>query len=99
METYSAGQNGDYLRIRSHFGRKENNSYEYEQRAEHIHEIRYEIEIIVEYYRSQRRFVAHKLVNLFAYIENDDDANDEQKGDEEGEYKLLRYIQIQLAWD
>ena len=99
METYSAGQNGDYLRIRSHFGRKENNSYEYEQRAEHIHEIRYKIHVVAENNFIQRGLFRHKLVNLFAYIENDDDANDEQKGDEEGEYELLRYIQIQLAWD
>ena len=67
-------------------------SDEYEQGAEHIHEVRDEIEVIVEDDGFQRGFLAHEVIDFLAYVENDDYADDQNQGYEESRDELLDYV-------
>ena len=92
VETDSAGQDCDDLRIRGHLRGEENHRYEHEQRAEHVHEIWNEVHIIIEDYGLQRRFLADKIVDLLTDVEDYDDADDQQKSNEECRDELSYYI-------
>ena len=92
METDSAGQDGDDLRIRSHFRREEYYRDEHEQRTEHVHEIRNEVHVIVEYDGLQRCLLADKVINLFADVEDDDDADDEKQRNKECGNEFSDYV-------
>ena len=97
METYAAGEDGDDLRVGCHLGCEEYHRYEHEQRTEHVHEVRYEIQVIVEDDGFQRCFVGHEIVYLLAYVEDDHDADYEQQRDEECEDEFLHYVKVQYS--
>ena len=88
METDSAGKYGHDFRIGRHFRRKEDHRYEYEHRTEHIHEVWDEVQIVVEYDGSERRFLLNKVVNLLTDVEDDDDADDQKQRHEERAYEF-----------
>ena len=92
METDSAGQDCHDLRVGGHLRREEYDRNEHEQRAEHVHEVWDEVDIIVEDDRLQRRLLAHEIVDLLADVEDDDDADDQDQSHEEGAYELPDYI-------
>ena len=48
VEADTAGKYGDDFRVSRHLGREEDYRDEYEQWAEHIHEIGHEIDVVVE---------------------------------------------------
>ena len=98
METDSAGQYTDYLRIRRHPRGKENDRNEYEQRTEHIHEIRYEVQIIIEDNGLYRCLSGHEIVHLLADVEDYHDSDNEQNRDKEGKHELLYYVEIKFLW-
>ena len=83
VETDSAGQDGDDLRVGRHLGSEEYHRNEHEQRGEHVHEVRDEVQIIVEYDCMQRRFLCHEIVYLLADVEDDDDSDDQKQRNEE----------------
>ncbi len=95
MKTDSAGQNRHYLRIRRHLGSEENHRNEHEQRTEHVHEIRHEVDIIIKDYRPQRSFLAYEIIYLLAYVEYYHDTDNQQQSDKEGQYELLYDIGIE----
>ena len=92
VETDAAGEYGYDFGISGHLRGEENHRDEYEQCAEHIHEIRDEIEVIVEDDGFQRRFLAHKVIDFLAYVENDDYADDQNQCHEESRDELLDYV-------
>ena len=92
VETDSAGEDRDDLRIRGHLRGEENHRYEHEQGTEHVHEVWYEVYVIVEDDGPQRRFLADKIVDLLTDVEDYDDADDQQKGNEECRDELSYYI-------
>ena len=92
VETDSAGQDGYYFRICSHLRGEEYHRDEHEQWTEHVHEVWYEVYVVVKYDGPQRRFLADKVVDLLADVENDHDADDQQEGNEECRDELPYYI-------
>ena len=96
VETDSTTQNCDNLRVRRHLRSEENHCYEHEQRREHIDEIRYEIHIIVKDYLLQWGFLGHEIVDFLADVENDHYPDNQKQGNEEGEYELLEYVEVQF---
>ena len=98
MEADSTGQYGDDLRIRSHLGCKEYYRNEHEQRAEHIHEVRNKVYIIVKDDGFERRFLGHKVINSLTDIEDDHNTDDEEQRHKEGADELPHYVQIYLSW-
>ena len=92
VETDAAGEDGYDFGICRHLRCEENHSDEYEQGAEHIHEVRDEIEVIVEDDGFQRGFLAHEVIDFLAYVENDDYADDQNQGYEESRDELLDYV-------
>ena len=98
VEADSAGEDGDDLGIRGHLGREEDHRDEHEQRTEHVHEVRHEVDIIVEDDGLQRRFLAYEIVDLLADVEDDDDADDQNQRHEEGAYEFPDYVQVKLSW-
>ena len=98
MEADSAGEDGDNLRVGSHFRCEENHRNEHEQRTEHIHEVRYKVDVIVEYDSPQWRFLAHELIDLLTDVEDDDDADDQKQRHKERRYEFLDDINVQFPW-
>ena len=96
MEADATRKDGDDLAVGSHPGREEYDRDEYEQRAEHIHEIRHEVDVIVEYDSVQRGFFLNEVIHLLAYVEDNDNADDKQQGYEESHDELLHYVLIYL---
>ena len=98
METDSAGEYGYDFGVRRHLGSKEDNGYEYEQRREHIHEVRNKVDIIVKDNSLQRGLLGNKVVNLLTDIEYDHDADDQNKRDKEGRDELPDYVHVYFPW-
>ena len=98
VKTYSAGEDGDNLRVGSHFRCEENNRNEHEQRAEHIHEVWHKIDVIIEYNGPQWRFLTHELIDLLTDVEDDDDADDQKQRHKERRYEFLDDINVQFPW-
>jgi hypothetical protein len=98
METDSAGKYGYDFGVCRHLGGKEDNRYEYEQRREHIHEVRDKVEIIVKDDSLQGSLLGNKVVNLLTDIEYDNDTDDQNKRDKESRDELPDYIQIYFSW-
>ena len=94
---YTTGQNGDYLGVRSHLGCEEDDRNEHEQRTEHVHEVWYEIDIIVEDDSLKRSLLGNEIVDLLTDVEDDDDADYKKQRHEEGAYELLRDITVYLS--
>ena len=92
VEADSAGKDRNDLSVSRHLRREENDRDEHEQRAEHVHEVGHEVDVIVEDYGLQRRFLAHEIVDLLADVEDDDDADDQDQGHEERAYELSDYV-------
>ena len=97
MEAHAARKYGDDLRIGSHSGREEYNGDEHEQRTEHIHEIRYEIHVIIQYDSFERSLLRHEVVNLLTDVEDDHDSDYEQNRDKERGHELLYYVSVQFG--
>ena len=97
MVAYSTCKNCDYLGICCHLGREEDHRDEHEQRTEHVHEVGYEIDIVVKDDGLERSFLRHEIINLLADIEDDDDADDKKQRHEEGADELLRNINVYLS--
>ena len=96
METYSAGQDGDNLRVGGHLGCEENDRNEDEQRTEHVHEVRHKVHIVVKHDSSQRCFLLHKVIDLLADVKDDDDADDQKQRHEERGYELCDDIYVKF---
>ena len=92
VEADSAGKDRNDLSVSRHLRREEYDRDEHEQRAEHVHEVRHEVDVIVEDDGLQRRFLAHEIVDLLADVEDDDDADDQDQGHEERAYELFDYV-------
>ena len=97
MEADTAGEYGYDFRIRRHLGGKENHRNEHEQRTEHIHEVRDEIQVIIKYDGLERCLLADKIINLLTDIEDDDDADDEQQRHKECRYEFLDYVNVKTS--
>ena len=95
---HPSGQYGDDLGVRGHPRSEENHRDEHEQRREHVDEIGYEVQVVVEDDGIERRLVLHEVVDLLRDVEDYDYAYDEQQGHEEGQDELLRYIDIELLY-
>ena len=98
VETDTAGKNRYYLRISRHSRREEDDRDEHEQRTEHVDEVRYEIEIIIEDDGMQRGLLRYEIINLLADVKNDDDADYQQEGDDERPHESLENIPVYLLW-
>ena len=98
METDSAGEDCNDLSIRRHLGCEEYYRNEHEQRAEHIHEVRHKIDVIVKYDSPERCFLAHKVIDLLTDIEDDDDADYKQQRHKECRYEFLDDIDVKPSW-
>ena len=92
MEADTAGQDGDYLRIGRHLGREEDNRNEHEQRAEHVYEVRDEVQVIVKDDGLERSLLRHEVIDLLTDVEDDDNADDKQQRHKEGSHELLYYV-------
>ena len=98
METDSTGEYGDYFRIGSHLGRKEDHRYEYEHRTEHIHEVRDEVQVVVKDDGLERSFLLNKVINPLADVEDDDDADNQKQRHKERAYEFTDYICVKFPW-
>ena len=92
MEADSAGKDRHDFGVSRHLRSEENDRDDHEQRAEHVHEVWDEVDVIVEDYGLQRRFLAHEIGDLLADVEDDDDADDQDQGHEERAYELSDYV-------
>ena len=92
VETDSAGEYGHDLRVRGHLRGEEDDRDEHEQRAEHVHEVWYEVDVVVEYDGLQRRFLADEVIDLLADVEYDDNADDQNQRHKEGAYEFPDYV-------
>ena len=75
---HTAGQDRDDLAVSSHPGCEKYDCDEHEQRAEHVHEVRHPIDVVIQNDRLQRSLVLNEMVDLLAYVEDDDNGNDKQ---------------------
>ena len=96
VETYTTGKYGHDLRIRCHLRSKEDYRNEHEQRTEHVHEVRNEIQIIVENDLFQRSFLRYEVIDLLTDIEDDNDTDDKEQRDKEGRYEFLDNVNVKL---
>ena len=94
----AGGENRNDFRIGSQSGGEQNYRNEYEQRAEHIDEIRYEVQVVVEDYGIQRGFILHEIVNLLRNVEDDDYADDQNQRHEEGKHEPLEYVPVEFLY-
>ena len=92
VETDSAGEDCYNLGIRCHLRREEDHGDEHEQRTEHVHEVWYEVDVVIEYDGLQRSFLRNEVVDSFADVEDDDDTDDQEQRHEERAYELSDYI-------
>ena len=92
VEADSAGKDRNDFGVSRHLRSEEYDRDEHEQRAEHVHEVGHEVDVIVEDDGLQRRFLAHEIVDLLADVEDDDDADDQDQGHEERAYELSDYV-------
>ncbi len=92
----AARQDRDNLGIGSLTRSVEHHRNEHEQRAEHVYEIRNEVQVVVHDDLLQRRLVLHEIVYLLGNVEYDHDSDYQDKGYEEGEYEALEYVPVQF---
>ena len=64
---------------------------------EHIHEIRYEIHVIVQHDGFDRGLFRHEVVYLLTDVEDNHDSDDEQNRNEERGHELLYYVSVQFG--
>ena len=88
METDTTGKYGDYLGVGGHLRGEEYDRNEHEQRTEHVHEVRNEVEIVVEDDSPERSLLLDKVIDSLADIEDDDDADYQKQRYDEGAYEL-----------
>ena len=98
VETDTTGKNRHYLSISSHLGCEENDRDENEQWAEHVHEVRDKIHIVIKYDGPQRCLLADKVINLLTDVEDDDDADDQKQRHKECGDELLDDIYVKPSW-
>lgn len=98
VKTYSAGKNRDDLGVRSHLRRKEYDRDKDEKRTEHVHEIWNKVQIIIKNDSPQRSLLLDEVINPLADVEDNDDADDQQKRHEERGYEFPDDIYVYLSW-
>ena len=98
VETDTAGEDGNDFRISRHLRSEEYHRYEYEQRAEHIHEVRDKVHIIVKDDGFERGFLSHKVIDSFTDIEDDHDTDNEEQRNEERADEFPHYVKVYLPW-
>jgi hypothetical protein len=91
-ETYSARQYGDDFGIVCHFGREKYNRDKHKQRAECVYVEWNNRQIKIEYDFSQRGFFGNKVINMLAYVENNDNNDYKRQHQQICPYKLAYYI-------
>ena len=85
----------DDLRVARQLAREKNDRDEDEQRAEHIHVIRDEWQVIIENNLVQRNLVLEEIVHLLRQVKDDRDRQNEHDGKEERAQKFLDNIPIE----
>ena len=98
MVAYASGEYGDNLGVGRKTRGEQDYRNEYEQRAEHIDEIRYEVEVVVKDDGVQRSFVLDEVVYFFRDVEDDDYADDENQRHEEGHHKPLENVPVEFLY-
>ena len=98
VKTYSAGKDCDDLGVRCHLRRKENDRDKDEKRTEHVHEIWNKVQIIIKNDSPQRSLLLDKVIYPLADVEDNDDADDQQKCHEERGYEFPDDIYVNLSW-
>ena len=94
VKTHTRSQYGDNLGVACQFTGEENDGNEYEQLAEHIHIIRYKIEVIVKHNLPKRHLVVVESVHLLRQVEHNGNRHHQNDGEEIRPQKLLYYIPI-----
>ena len=85
----------DDLRIRRQLGREKDNRNEDEQRTEHIHIIRYKIEIVVNNDLAQRNLLLKEVVYLLGDIKHNSYRQNQHYREKERSEELANDIPIQ----
>ena len=94
-ETHSSREHGYDLAVAGQFGGEENHRDEDKQRAEHIDEVRNEIQVIIEDNSFQRGLLVDEVIYLLTDIENDDYDDNQQQRHEESTYELPYDVAVQ----
>ena len=93
-ETHSAGKHRNDLRVVSQLGGKENNRNEREQRTEQVGKIRNKVHVIVQDDCLQRHIRLQELIDLFVYVENYRDRDNQDDRENIRSEKLLDDIPV-----
>ena len=94
LETHTAGQHGDNLRVACQFGGEEDNGNEDEQRREEVGEVGHEIGVVVKDDSPQRCVVGGKLGEVLVDVEDDADGDNQDDGIDVGADELVDDIPV-----
>ena len=83
MITDSGSHHSNDFGVTGELGCEEDDRDEYEQRTEHIHIIRYEVEIIIEDNLLQRHLIIIEVIEFLSQVEDDGNTHDKHNREEE----------------
>ena len=88
-------QDGNNLAITRQLRGEEDHRDEDEQRTEHIHEVRDEIQIVVENNLAHSHLVLEEVIKLLREVENNGNTHDEHDRENERAKELAYYVSVQ----
>ena len=95
MVTHATGQNGDYLAVARQLRGEENHRDEDKERAEHIHEVGDEVQVVVKDDFSDRHLILEEVIQLLRQVEHDGNTHDEHNREEECAEELAYYVFVE----
>ena len=95
MVTDTCGVHGDDLRVAGQFGGKEDDRNEDEQRAEHVHVVRKEGQVVLEDDLLERNLVLKEIVHFLREVEDDRDRQNQHDREKERTQEFLYYVPIE----
>ena len=87
--TDTTGENGNDFTITRHLGGEEDNRNEYEQRAEHIHKVGHEIDVVVEDDFFDGCLILEEVVEFLCKVEDNGNTHYQHNREEECAKELL----------
>ena len=95
MVTDARGVHGDDLRVAGQFGGKEYSRDEDEQRAEHVHVVRQEGQVVLEDDLLERNLVLKEIVHFLREVEDDRNRQNQHDREKERTQEFLYYVPIE----
>ena len=95
MVADTTGQDGNNLAITRQLRCEENHRDEDEQRTEHIHEVRDEVQVVVKDDLPDCHLILEEVIQLLRQVEHDGNTHDEHNREDECAEELAYYVFVE----